>query len=100
MKFSLGTVGIFLAGSIIAATAMATVDPNAPEKPTRSRYDELLDKTARDQDETHQRNLKLMERLEKNQERQEADITRYEKILDTWERQQAEYQKYLDSLHK
>jgi predicted ribosome quality control (RQC) complex YloA/Tae2 family protein len=88
--------------------ALATADPTVPEKPTRSRYDELLDKTSRDQDETHQRNLKLIERtekdterLEKNIERQEADIARYEKIMETWERQQAEYQKYLDGLaHK
>ena len=34
-------------------------------------------------------------------DRQDADIARYERILATWERQQAQYQKYLDGLaHK
>ena len=32
--------------------------------------------------------------------RQEADFARFEKILDTWEQQQKQYQKYLDSLAK
>ncbi len=32
--------------------------------------------------------------------KQEADTARFEKILDTWEKQQAQYQLYLDSLTK
>jgi hypothetical protein len=32
--------------------------------------------------------------------KQEEDIARFAKILDSWERQQHEYQTYLDSLKK
>jgi hypothetical protein len=32
--------------------------------------------------------------------KQEEDIARFGKILDTWDRQQREYQTYLDSLKK
>jgi len=32
--------------------------------------------------------------------RQEADVSRFEKILDSWENQQKQYQKYLDTLKK
>jgi hypothetical protein len=32
--------------------------------------------------------------------RQQDDFIRFEKILDTWEAQQKQYQKYLDSLPK
>jgi len=42
----------------------------------------------------------LMTRQEADVTRQEAQIDHYDKILATWERQQAEYQRYLDSLPK
>jgi hypothetical protein len=32
--------------------------------------------------------------------RQQDEMARFEKILDTWETQQKQYQKYLDSLPK
>jgi hypothetical protein len=32
--------------------------------------------------------------------RQQDDFAKFEKILDTWESQQKQYQKYLDSLRK
>lgn len=33
-------------------------------------------------------------------QRQQDDLARFEKVLDTWESQQMQYQKYLDSLPK
>lgn len=47
---------------------------------------------------THQKNLALIARAEALFVRQERNATRYEKILTTWEQQQAQYQKYPDSL--
>jgi len=32
--------------------------------------------------------------------RQQDDFARFEKVLETWESQQKQYQKYLDSLSK
>jgi len=50
--------------------------------------------------ETHEKNLALLQRTEKLVELQEENQKRYEKILSTWEQQQAQYQSYLDSLKK
>ena len=66
----------------------------------RQQYAVNLEKAAKDQQESHERNLKLIAREEVMIDRQEKDLDRFEKILDTWERQQAQYQKYLDSLAK
>ncbi len=49
-------------------------------------------------DEAHRQNAKLLERADALMTRQEHNIQRYEAILATWEKQQAQYQKYLDSL--
>jgi hypothetical protein len=42
----------------------------------------------------------LMTTQEQLMKRQQDDFARFEKILDTWELQQKQYQKYLDSLQK
>ena len=49
-------------------------------------------------DESHQRASTLLKKEEDDAARQEEDMKRWEKILDKWESQQAQYQKYLDSL--
>lgn len=71
----------------------------------RARSAALFDKAEKAQDETHKRNAELMERTDallSTQEamlkRQQEDFSRFEKILDIWEKQQAQYQRYLDTL--
>lgn len=63
--------------------------------------DQIIEKNMKlgDKYETQMdRSIKLLERQEQILTREEADFDRFEKILATWERQQAEYQKYLDGL--
>lgn len=83
--------------------------PTATDKPTnaatsaaadsiRAKNAALMAKATRDQDETHKKYLGLMTRTENDMARQEQNMARFEKILGTWEQQQAQYQKYLDSL--
>jgi len=94
--------------SIVAVAGQDGSPAPAPSsEEIRKQYAATLDKAAKDQSETHERNVALMDRMEvllKRQEemtkRQEQDADRFEKILDGWERQQAQYQKYLDSLGK
>ncbi len=52
------------------------------------------------QKESHERAVALLATQEELMKRQQVDLDRYEKILDTWERQQKEYQQYLDKLDK
>lgn len=52
------------------------------------------------QEQLHQRTEALFEKQEQFMARQEKNLARFEKILDTWESQQKQYQKYLDSLKK
>jgi HSP90 family molecular chaperone len=54
----------------------------------------------REQEDRAKRVESLLERQEQLMTKQEAAFTRFEKILDTWEQQQKQYQKYLDSLKK
>jgi uncharacterized protein (DUF3084 family) len=110
MKMGAGIVGFVLLAVLGAACARADPEPANPgptTDPIRARQVELFDKAEKDQAETHKINMeyydraeKVLQRAEALAARQEADSTRFEKILDTWERQQAEYQKYLDSLPK
>ena len=58
----------------------------------------MVKKGAQEQDETHKKNLELMAQAEAMIKRQEHNLDRFDKILATWERQQAQYQRYLDSL--
>jgi hypothetical protein len=48
----------------------------------------------------HKRADALLTTQEQLLKRQQDDFARFEKILDTWEIQQKQYQKYLDSLPK
>jgi hypothetical protein len=54
----------------------------------------------RDQEDRAKRVESLLVRQEQLMSKQEAAFTRFEKILDTWDQQQKQYQKYLDSLKK
>ena len=92
-----------------AMSASAGQPESAAQAPTnaeiRQQYAANLAKAAKDQQESHARNAKIMARAEalltRQEEmvkRQEKDFARFEKILDTWEREQVQYQKYLDSL--
>jgi hypothetical protein len=49
-------------------------------------------------DQLQARTEALLATQEKMLGRQSDDFARFEKILDTWERQQSQYQRYLDSL--
>ena len=51
-----------------------------------------------EEEEMHQRLVVLLGEQEQLVKRRQTDTDRYEKILATWERQQQQYQKYLDSL--
>ena len=64
----------------------------------RSQYAAMVKKGAEDQVETHKKYLELMAKNEAMIKRQEHNLDRFDKILATWERQQAQYQRYLDSL--
>lgn len=67
------------------------------EQAERSKHSAELLKS---QDALHQRAEVLIGKQEQMMTRQEADFARFEKILDTWEQQQKQYQRYLDSLTK
>ena len=58
----------------------------------------LIEQSRKNQEESHKRTLAMLEKGEELLRRQQEDIARYEKILATWERQQTQYQKYLDTL--
>ena len=58
--------------------------------------DDLL----RAQQEMHKRAEALLESQAQFVKREQDDIARFERILETWEHQQKQYQKYLDSLDK
>ncbi len=80
---------------------MQNLQKSAEEREEINRKDlEILEKSAQEREETHKKNLEYLERMEKDLEHEEVNIGRFGKILDTWEHQQAEYQKYLDSLPK
>lgn len=66
-------------------------------------YDEQVkrvDDQLRVQQAMHQRADALLTTQEQMITRQQDDLIRFEKILATWETQQKQYQKYLDSLPK
>jgi hypothetical protein len=58
------------------------------------------DKLMHEQEEMHQRAEGMLTTQESFMKKQVDAFVRFEKILDTWERQQQQYQKYLDSLPK
>ena len=102
---------IFVLLCSLAASASAGQAKPTATAPTsaelRLQYAADLAKAAKEQDESHARNAKLMARTEalltqheKMMKRQEMDVARFEKIMATWEHQQAQYQRYLDSLGK
>lgn len=86
--------------AFVSETQAATTSSIPTSNEIRQQYAATLAKSAKNQEETHAMNLKLIARTEALLTRQENDMARFEKILETWERQQVQYQKYLDSLNK
>jgi hypothetical protein len=60
----------------------------------------LIDQVQKHQKDYSKKASDLMKRTEDLLDLQEAQAKRFGKILDTWERQQQEYQAYLDTLPK
>jgi hypothetical protein len=106
VKQRLFLILIIAVSLIFSAKGMA--DTSQPEQPSQMTEQQILDKAEithernaqlqakahQLQDEaqkTHERNIKLLDEEEANQ-------ARFAKILSTWERQQQQYQAYLDSL--
>jgi hypothetical protein len=71
------------------------------QAPARNSSTTPPQQTAVEQQEIRiQRVEKLLVRQEQLMDKQEAAFVRFQKILDTWEQQQKQYQQYLDSLKK
>jgi hypothetical protein len=101
----------FLILTILVSLTFSTkvmADTSQPEKPSPITEQQILDKA----EITHEQNAQLQakahqlqaaaekthERNVKIQDEEEANQARFVKILSTWERQQQQYQAYLDSL--
>ena len=99
MKYIALTVLAFTLVSTIAFAAEAP-SQNAASSPIGPTEDQksYWEMARKNSEESHKRGLAYYDRVDKDLTSREEDIKRYEKILDTWERQQAEYQQYLDSL--
>jgi hypothetical protein len=78
----------------------STANSSTSNEALKEQYALSVKSQLRNAEETHQKNIALLNRNESMMNRQERDVERFEKILDTWERQQMQYQKYLDSLQK
>jgi hypothetical protein len=90
---------------IAVALGCSKQEANVASSLQSARSAALFDKAEKAQDETHQRNMRIIERTEAllatqetMQKRQQDDFARMEHVLDTWEKQQAQYQRYLDTL--
>ena len=95
------------------AMAANTSTPAPTNADLRRQDAEILKKDEQRHEEAHKKNLALFRRHDQLMRREEKmisqekamlaqqmrDIKRYDKILTTWKRQQAQYQKYLDSLN-
>ena len=79
------------------AQAWKNYDEQLKQQQEMRKRDEALVTAAEDQ---HKRAGALLTTQEQAMQRQLDDMARFEKILDTWESQQKQYQKYLDSLPK
>jgi septal ring factor EnvC (AmiA/AmiB activator) len=97
-------IAIFAAAICLHAPAQSSKDTNAAatqqsvaEQQERiQRYNQLV----QGQEDRARRVESLLIRQEQLMDKQEAAFARFEKILATWEQQQKQYQKYLDSLPK
>ena len=122
MKNTYSTIALLLAALVVGQpvfaeqTVQGTVRMDQKGVPTsaelRQRNAALLDKIERRREAIHKADLALLKRHEKIMAREERamsqdeallkrkarDLARFERVLATWERQQTEYQKYLDSL--
>jgi hypothetical protein len=106
---------------VLHANAQTAPEAASPTAQREQQYQRLLDDGAdhskqaevllkeqeaelKQQEAVHKADRKRVEAMLGEQEnllaRQAKYVTRYEKILDTWESQQKEYQRYLDTLPK
>ena len=98
-KFRTITIGlalITLSGAWFVFHANAQPKPDAPSPTTAAeqQYQRMLNEQA----DRFKRTEALLKAQEDFFERQLKAFTRFEKVLETWERQQQQYQKYLDTL--
>lgn len=99
----------FAAQTAPGASHVAPAPTNAE---LRRRSAAMMKADERRREQLHKADMALLARHDKMMDQEErmlaqdealikrhaADLARFEKVLDTWQRQQAEYQKYLDSL--
>src|SRR5258705_11336410 len=103
----LALVGLWFA---FRSSAQTKPEQPAPAKQADQQYQRLLDEQAdrarraevmlKEQEAQHKRVETLLAKQEDFLEKQLRAFKRFEKILDTWETQQQQYQKYLDTLPK
>ena len=87
---------LFIVG--LAGTAISQNNPKTP--PGANSADQQLQQMLNDQEAILKRSASLLTVQEEFMKRQDIAFKRYEKILETWEQQQQQYQRYLDSLAK
>lgn len=90
--------------AVPSATPNVAASPSAYET-TLSKSAALIEQSRKNQEESHAHAMaatakaeELIKRQEADLKQQEDNLARFDKILTVWERQQAQYQKYLDSL--
>ena len=81
-----------------SATPQPAASPATTPSTVQMQTMALIEQSRKNQEESHRRTLAMLEKGEELLKRQQDDIARYEKILATWERQQTQYQRYLDTL--
>ena len=88
-------------GGFLILTATAQVPPavKPPEDAYQQIFQEQIARTKR-YEGLLGRQEELMKRQEELMKRQDEGATRFLVILERWEKQQAQYQKYLDGLGK
>jgi septal ring factor EnvC (AmiA/AmiB activator) len=103
----LALVGLWFA---FRASAQTKPEQASPATQADQKYQRMLDEQAdrakraevmlKEQEAQHKRVETLLAKQEEFFERQLRAFKRFEKVLDTWETQQQQYQKYLDTLPK
>jgi hypothetical protein len=92
-------IGIVCGGFLILTATAQVPAVKPPEDAYQQIFQEQITRTKR-YEGLLGRQEELMKRQEELMKRQETGATRFLAILDRWEKQQAQYQKYLDGLGK
>jgi hypothetical protein len=103
-------IGAFSLLVICFAAAQTTVEKKGPVNPVDDAYQRIYE-ASKQQRDSYQKHLDedadrgkrvdaLLVKYEEMAAREDGTAKRYAKILDTWEKQQLQHQKYLDSLSK